>query len=524
EQLEGMSGDALMHPDDVGAYGEAFAAVRAGEQSLYQAEARYVRATGYPVWVALQLTLIRDLDGEPLRLIGQFQDVTDRKRYEDKLQHLADHDALTGLSNRRSLSRELDSQAALVGRYGSEGAVLLLDIDHFKYINDTVGHQAGDQVIVRVADVLQGRLRDTDVLARLGGDEFAVLLRKADASGAQLVAGELLEALQEEPIAIVGAPSRWLTASAGVAMFDAGLSGEDVLVNADLAMYDAKEAGRDRVAAFSSEEHAQARMKGRLGWVARIRGALEEDRFSLLAQPIVDFSTGDASQYELLLRMADERGDLIPPGAFLYIAERLEMIHEIDAWVVRNAIGMLAEPGAIGDGLVLEVNLSGRSLGDPGLLALIGEELRRTGVAPERLIFEITETAAIEHITTARRFSEKLLELGCRFALDDFGAGFGSFYYLKHLPFDFLKIDGEFIQSCRSSKTDRLVIEAVVGIARGLNTRTIAEFVGDDETVRLLTRLGIDHGQGYHLGRPAPINDLIAPPALKTPTSNQRPS
>jgi diguanylate cyclase (GGDEF)-like protein/PAS domain S-box-containing protein len=510
-QLEGMMADAITHPDDVQTEREALAMIRAGDQTASQAERRYIHADGHAVWVAAQITLIRDRAGAPLRFLGQVRDITDSKRYEDKLQELADHDSLTGLLNRRSFSRALSFHAALVTRYGQEGALLLLDLDHFKYVNDTVGHQAGDEVIVRTAELLRQRLRDTDVFARLGGDEFAVLLPKGDSNDAGLVAQGLLQALRDEPVALAGVGARTMTASVGVAIFEPNLTGEDVLVNADLAMYDAKEAGRDRVALFSTEEHAQSRMKSRIGWAQRIRHALDEDGFSLLAQPIIDFSTGRVTQHELLLRMDDERGDVIAPGAFLYIAERLDMIQQIDAWVITNAIGMLAKSDS--DGLPLEINISGRSIGDLKLLELIDEELRRTGVAPGRLILEITETAAIEHIAKARRFAEYLGELGCRFALDDFGAGFGSFYYLKQLPFDFLKIDGEFIANCASNTTDRLIIQAVVSIARGLAKSTIAEFVGDDETVRLLARLGVDYGQGYHLGRPAPANDLITGPA-----------
>ena len=508
EQLEGMSHDAFTHPDDVQGERAALATMRAGEQTLHSTEKRYIHASGHPVSVALQTTLIRH-EGAPRHFLLQVQDITDRKRYEDKLQDLADHDSLTGLLNRRSFGRALNSHAALTGRYGAEGALLLLDLDHFKYVNDTFGHQRGDEVIVRAAELLRERLRESDVLARLGGDEFAVMLPKADADRANVVAQDLLQALRDEPIGLPRNLARSMTASIGIASFDADLSGEDVLVNADLAMYDAKEAGRDRVAHFSTEQYGQSRMKGRISWAQRIQQALDEDGFSLLAQPIVDFSTGCVSQYELLLRMSDNHGDPIPPGVFLYIAERLDMVQQIDAWVITNAIRLLADNHGAGEGVAIEINISGRSIGDHKLLELIDHEIRSSGVAPERLIFEVTETAAIEHIAKARRFAEHLAELGCRFALDDFGAGFGSFYYLKHLPFDFLKIDGEFIAHCASSNTDRLVIQAVVGIARGLAKATIAEFVGDDETVRLLTRLGVDYGQGYHLGRPAPVSDLF---------------
>ena len=291
-----------------------------------------------------------------------------------------------------------------------------------------------------------------------------------------------------------------------------GLTGEDVLVNADLAMYDAKEGGRDQVSVARGDGMGEARMKGRVTWAERIRRALEEDRFVLLAQPIVDMATGKASQYELLLRMRDATGDLIPPGAFLAIAERLDLIHDIDRWVITRAIDLLAEYRDGGVDVTFEVNLSGMSIGNSALLDLIERRLAETGVSPRRVIFEITETAAVANIPRAREFGERLSELGCRFALDDFGAGFGSFYYLKHLPFDYLKIDGEFVRNCVTNSTDRLIVQSVVAIAQGLQKQTIAEFVGDEPTVRALNRLGVDFAQGYHTGRPAPLEEVIGVP------------
>ena len=279
-----------------------------------------------------------------------------------------------------------------------------------------------------------------------------------------------------------------------------------MLVNADLAMYDAKNAGRDRAELHTDGEHDASVMKGRMTWAQRIGGALQHDGFTLMAQPIVDLATGLPSQYELLLRMRDEGGDLVSPGAFLHIAERLGMVQEIDRWVTEQEISLLAERRARGEALTLEVNLSGLSIGDPKLLELISRELERTNVPPHDLIFEVTETAAVINMARAGQFVRDFTRLGCRFALDDFGAGYGSFYYLKHLPFDFLKIDGEFVKGCRTSETDRLLIKAAVDIAAGMGKRTIAEFVGDDETTHLLSRLGVDYGQGFHLGRPAPLD------------------
>jgi EAL domain-containing protein (putative c-di-GMP-specific phosphodiesterase class I) len=247
-------------------------------------------------------------------------------------------------------------------------------------------------------------------------------------------------------------------------------------------------------------------MKGSVTWAERIGGALQNDGFTLLAQPIVELATGRESQCGLLLRMHDGGRALVPPDAFLDIAERLGMVQEIDRWVTVQAIEIVAERRARGIELTVEVNLSGLSIGDGDLLALVGEELARTNVPPGSLIFEITETAAVTNMHHAGQFARDLTQLGCRFALDDFGAGYSSFYYLKHLPFDFLKIDGEFVKGCCTCETDRLLIKAVVDIATGMGKRTIAEYVGDEQTARLLTNLGVDYGQGFHLGRPARLN------------------
>ncbi len=513
KDLAGQRFDNLTLVADAGEERQVVGALLSGERDQYKVETRFLHASGSPIWVSVQATTITDAAGAPRRFLVQVQDVTHRRHYEENLHYLATHDPLTGLHNRASFANQLDAHADLVRRYGSDGALLLLDLDHFKYINDTLGHAAGDQLIGRVATVLQGRLRDSDVLARLGGDEFAALLPRATVQAAQKVAQDLLDALGEERIALPGAGQRTMTASIGIAMFEAAadLRGEDVLVSADLAMYDAKEAGRNQVALHVRGEHAQARMSGRITWAERIRVALEEDRFTHVAQPIFDLRTGVMTQFEVLLRMRDEHGDLIPPGAFLSTAERLGMVQQIDAMTVARAIRAVAAAGAVGGVRPrVEINLSGASMGDPEMLRVIERELRETGLDPSRVIFEITETAAIANIGRARQFSDQLAALGCHFALDDFGAGFGSFYYLKHVRFDILKIDGEFVRECCSTPTDRLVIQSVVDIARGLGKETIAEHVGDAATVTLLRELGVTHGQGFHLGQPQPLEHFLA--------------
>jgi diguanylate cyclase (GGDEF)-like protein/PAS domain S-box-containing protein len=509
EQLEATSLKAITHPDDLDKQEREIAHMLAGDATGYRSDTRLVSAGQHSLWVAMQANLLRDAKGRPLRLLAQIQDITDQRRHEERLRHLADHDALTGLLNRRSFERELEAHNARIARYGGGGAAIVLDLDQFKFINDMLGHGAGDEAITRAALVLRSRLRETDVLARLGGDEFAMLLPEADAPQALLVAEGLLGALRAETVEL-GPHARSLTASAGIALFESEpeLSRGDVLMNADLAMYDAKDAGRDRVELYSGSGQGASRMKGRISWAQRIGGALQHGGFMLLAQPIAELTTGRASQYELLLRMRDEHGDLIPPGAFLYTAERLGMVKEIDRWVTEQAIALLVERHAGGEELTLEVNLSGLSIGDPDLLALISRELELANFPPHSLIFEITETAAVVNMPRAAQFARDLTRLGCRFALDDFGAGYGSFYYLKHLPFDILKIDGEFVKGCRHSDTDRLLIKAAVDIAAGMGKRTIAEYVGDEETVAILTRLGVQYGQGYHFGHPIALTEI----------------
>jgi diguanylate cyclase (GGDEF)-like protein/PAS domain S-box-containing protein len=510
-QLCGMHFAAITHPDDLDSDHAAIRALLEGELATSQAEKRYLRADGEVVWVTRTVTLVRDAAGLPLHFLDQVQDITERRRFEQDLRHLADHDPLTGLLNRRRFEQELDRQVKEVARYGPRGALLVLDLDHFKYVNDALGHHAGDELIMRVAETLRGRLRESDILARLGGDEFAVLLPNADEHAAQRVADDLVRAIRGDGATGTTARHRRVTTSVGVAPFRSGAAtGAELLIAADLAMYHAKEAGRDRYAVVANDAEQPDPIRSRVHWLERIRGALADDRFVLHAQPIRDLRTGEIAQHELLLRMIADDGSLIAPATFLPLAERFGLTPEIDGWVTARAIELLA---ADPDGkLALEVNLSGPSLNDTTLLALVEEGLANHHVDPRRLIFEVTETAAVANIPLARRFAEHLMALGCRFALDDFGSGFGSFYYLKHLPFDYLKIDGEFVAGALTSRTDQLVIESVVRIARGLGKETIAECVESADLEAFLREQGIDHAQGFHIGRPAPLQKALWTP------------
>jgi diguanylate cyclase (GGDEF)-like protein len=448
-------------------------------------------------------------------------DISDRKQAETKLQHLADHDALTGLFNRRRFTEELERTLRHAKRFEEAGAVIFLDLDGFKFVNDTLGHAAGDDLITAVAGLLSRAVRESDTLARVGGDEFAVLLPRCDEPAAVLVAEKLLATLRRNGLTSSDGRRAHVSSSIGIALFrgDEELSADELVVEADIAMYDAKKAGKDRHAVYDRSEGRRALMSIRQSWNERLRQAISDDAFVLHAQPIAAIRASATPWFELLLRLPDDRGDLIPPGTFLYNAERFGLIEQIDRWVLERAVRYLHDSHVAGSDLALSVNVSGTSMSDPELAAHVATLLSRYPIPADRLVIEITETAAIKHIDRACSLAQQLRALGCQLALDDFGAGFASFYYLKHLQFDYLKIDGEFIRNLCATPTDQLVVEAVVTIAHGLGTATVAEFVGDDPTVDRLKQLGVDYAQGYHLGRPGPVDEALNYLATPRPVS-----
>jgi diguanylate cyclase (GGDEF)-like protein/PAS domain S-box-containing protein len=508
DELKATTLRALTHPEDVDLDADFLRELLDGRTPSYQIEKRYRHAWGHYVWGLLTVSMVRDDQGTALHLVSQVQDISERKELAQRLEYLTDHDFLTGLVNRRRFEQELCREAERVARYGTPGAVLVIDLDNFKDVNDAFGHKAGDDLLKGVAGAVRHRIRQTDLLARIGGDEFAVLLPQTDADQAQVAADGIVKAMGRH-VAVLGDRSIRVTASVGVALFD-GLSAVEVLACADLAMYEAKQAGRNRFALYDPGRGRRQQVSARLAEVEHLRTALEENRFVLYGQPILDLRENRVCRYEILLRLRNEGdGEPLTPSTFLYVAERFGLIQAIDSWVARQAIALIAEHERAGRRLVLHVNLSGKSIGDPRVAALTESALAEAGIDPSRLVFELTETAAIANIEEAKAFAHRLRARGCRLALDDFGAGFGSFYYLKTLPFDYFKIDGDFIRGVAASPMDQLVVGAIVSIARGMGKQTIAEFVTDDETVRLLEKAGVDYAQGYHVGRPRPLRDLL---------------
>jgi EAL domain-containing protein (putative c-di-GMP-specific phosphodiesterase class I) len=332
-----------------------------------------------------------------------------------------------------------------------------------------------------------------------------VLLHGTRTQRAVTVAEGLLEALRDR-VHLVSAEPLHITASVGVAELEAGTPAEGALAAADLAMYEAKRTGRDRVVVFTPELHARA--DSVRSWAEEIRSALDRDRFQLYFQPIVDLRTGAVAQHELLLRLRGERDEMVAPGTFLPVAERFDLVQAIDQWVVGKAIRLIADRRRAGNPLRVAVNLSASSIGDPTLTRFLQRELGRGSANPDDLVLEVTESAATANMDHARDFAERVARLGCQLALDDFGTGFGSFYYLKYLPVDYLKIDGEFVRKLGSGRIDQEVVQSIVRLGKSVGTRTIAEFVGDQSTLDLLSSYGVDYAQGYHLGHPQPVGAM----------------
>jgi diguanylate cyclase (GGDEF)-like protein/PAS domain S-box-containing protein len=433
----------------------------------------------------------------------QAQRLLELERGQTALTQQATHDALTGLANRTLIVDRIAQALAVVSRSREAIGLIFVDLDRFKTVNDTRGHASGDVVLRQIASRLAAAVRPMDSVSRLGGDEFVVLLPGLGGSEDAVLIAERIAAGIGTPIELDHG-SVTLTASIGLALATAHGDGKDLSVDgliqrADAAMYHAKALGGSRVELFELGVTPSVFETDRETWVARIHDALENDRFELHAQPIIDLSSGATVKHELLLRLRGDDGQLIPPLAFLPTAERCGLIGAIDQWVIEHAARLA------GSGQRVAVNLSAASVADPAMIRKIEQELRRHEADPATITFEITETAVMQNLDHGQRFAERMVALGCSFALDDFGTGFSSFTYLKRLPVQYLKIDIEFVRDVTHSQHDRAVVSAIVALARGFGQETIAEGVEDAETIQVLQDLGVTFAQGYLFGRPSPI-------------------
>ena len=506
-ELAGTLFPTVLAEPFAGEYAQLLRRFTAGEQLEDLAQRREVVARHSDgSGMAIELTLSEVRVGQVRSLAAVAHDIRDRKHEEARLRQMAEQDSLTGLVNRVSFEHALTRHIDFAARYGSGGSVIALGIDTFKYVNESLGVAAGDEVLAELAELIGGRLRKTDIFARVGGDVFGILLHDTDRTKALSVADELLGIARRHPFVINSEGIR-VTMSAGVASLgDRSMIGAELLAEAETAMSTAKEAGRDRSVAY--DPSGRSEIDERRAWTERVRQATERGLFILTSQPIVNLETGEATQHEILLRMRDDGGGLVEPSAFLATAERFGLIGGIDRWVTQQAVRLIAAHNKEGRELTLEVNLSGKTMGDARFPDEVRRELSSSGIDPASLIFEVTETAAVADIEHARLFAQSLARVGCRFALDDFGAGYASFYYLKHLPISYLKIDGEFVRELPNSRTDQLIVRALVEVCGGLGIKTVAEFVTDEGTLEMVRSLGVDFAQGYHLGKPEPVSEL----------------
>jgi len=480
---------------------EETVAVHTEKEESFTVDFRMTHRQGQLVWVRAINSVELDEEKQPI-IRGLILDITEQKTAEDRIVYLAEHDALTGLVNRRRFQKKLEDSIAFAQRYQQQGALLFIDLDQFKYVNDTYGHQYGDEYLLDVSRRLAQGLRRTDIFGRLGGDEFGVVIPKCSYEEANTVGLALLGALAQENFEHGGkvVPA---SASIGIALFPSQSAvSSDLLAKADAAMYTAKRNGRGQVHIFSEDDTELWNMHAKIHWEEQIRWALSENRFELYYQPVVELTTGLITHYEALLRMRGEDGEMIAPGAFMETAERFGLIREIDRWVVDHAIKTQADSIKSHKPVSLAINLSGRHFGNKNMLEFIQEAIHTYGADPKSLMFEVTETEAVENLSKAREFIDALRNIGCKFALDDFGVGFSSFHYLRNLPVDYIKIDGSFVRSLHVDTDDRLFVKAIVDLAAGLKIPCIAEFVENEYIVDVLCELGVRLGQGYHLAKP----------------------
>jgi len=474
-------------------------------------ETVHLNKLGEKIHISFNAKPTINTDGSVAYITGTARDITSKKAYENELTYQAQHDSLTGIYNRKYFQQELERVVSRVARSAADCAVFYMDLDQFKYVNDTVGHAAGDKLLLETTSLLRSHIREGDLLARFGGDEFTVLLYNIEREEACIVA-ETLRKLFENYQFLDSGKSFNVTLTLGIACItNQTQSADEVLSQADIACNIAKSNGRNRVHIAEPGENEKDGLAQDMGWANRVRDAFENDNFSLVYQPIFAVSSGIVNDYEVLLRMHRDNGDVILPGGFMPAAERFGLVHNVDRWATTRAITHLDElTRKHNQNLRFAINLSGRAFEDKELLPLIRGLIDDSCLSPSQLTFEITETAAIANLQDAARFITKLKDLGCEFALDDFGSGFCSFSYLKKLPVDKLKIDGAFVKNLANTHVDQAMVQSMNQIAHALGMKTIAEFVENAQTLEILKTYGVDFAQGNYLGIPtAQINSSM---------------
>lgn len=482
----------------------------AGAIQHYQVEQRYTKKGGSIIWGLLNVSAVRHSNIFDHAMV-QIQDVTEARELSNKLTYQASHDSLTALINRREFEIQIRRLVANnENNQHAEHALVYIDLDQFKIINDTCGHIAGDELLRQIATLMAGLVRQADTLARLGGDEFGILMRYCNLEQSQRLAESIRKEIEEFRFVWDGQVFN-LAVSLGIASIDHTTNSiTEIMRRADTACYMAKEFGRNRIHVFHDEDEKLAERQGEMQWVARINTALEEDKFHLYAQAIMNIGQQKITHYEVLIRLEDQQGKIIPPGAFLPAAERYNLISKLDRWVIQKSIAWLTEQSAqSNDDFIVSINISGLSFGEKGFTEYVLDLLSSHNIKNERICFEITETAAIANLSSVTEFIKQLQQQGCLFALDDFGSGMSSFAYLKNLPVDFLKIDGMFVKDILDDPIDFEMVKSINEIGHVMGKKTIAEFVENDAILARLEEIGVDYAQGYGIGLPQPIEHIL---------------
>ncbi len=468
---------------------------------------------GAVVTIEISLEPFRETDGKITGAIARLRDVSEAQAMSERLAYQARYDQLTGLLNRQAFERILEKSIADVSSCDRTDVLCFIDLDQFKIVNDTVGHLAGDIFLKQVAEIFSSRLHNDDVLARFGGDEFLLLLRKCSLRRAERACERLIAALTEYRFFHEGLVFR-VGASIGItAVNRQATSAGDMMVQADLACYAAKDNGRNQVQIFKKRDAFIRRRQDDMYQAGKIRAALDEDRFALFGQIIAPAQPDNnaVGHIEILLRQIDSGGTkIIRPDGFIPAAERYGLMAELDRWVIQETVDCLTQPCEALLNRNVSINLSGITLSDETSLDFIRKTLTESGLSPERISFEITETAAIQNLAKTEVFMDELRDWGCRFALDDFGSGLSSLNYLKRLPVDYLKIDGSFIRELATDPTSHAMVKAIIQMAKDLEIMTVAEGVESLMVLNVLKALGIDYVQGYAIGSPTPVKRGIA--------------
>ncbi|SEF82253.1 ammonium transporter [Marinobacterium lutimaris] len=470
-----------------------------------------IGANGHRARVQLNCAPLHDKDGQSVGWVIAMQDITQNSELQQRLTFQAVHDALTGLINRREFERRLEQLIISARTDYGEHLICYLDLDQFKLVNDTCGHRAGDALLRQLSQELKPLLRQNDTFARLGGDEFGILLADCPVERGLEIAEQLRRTVKDFRFPWEGQVFS-VGVSIGLVPFGPDCASLDELLSlADAACYAAKDTGRNRVHLYEADDNELTRRQGQMQWASHIQQAIDCDDFRLYYQTIeaLDPEPGAVPHIEIFIRMLDAEGNLIPPGAFVPAAERYDLMPQVDQWVVRNTLAWLGDHLHAGNSQIqCAINLSGASIGSAECLQTIKQHISKHEIPPHLLCFEITETAAMSDPEAARAFIEELRNLGCHFALDDFGSGLSSFGYLKRLPVDYLKIDGIFVRDMSNNEIDQAMIASINNIAHIMELKTVAEFVEDEATLGLLREIGVDFVQGYLLSKPAPLEQL----------------